>query len=93
MDERLISEQDARTEATLASAILFLLSDRRYFTQREERIFTECACNGRAHEAMGKELGISRTRVSQILTRTKDKLLDRMSLDTGIRRLIIKWRA
>lgn len=93
VDEQIIDDQNRKTQGTLASAILFLLGDRRYFTQREERIFLGCGCGDITHEAMGKELRISRTRVSQILKRVKDKLMNRINEDVGAKRLVRKWLA
>jgi len=93
MDDTLIDIQDTRTRGTLAAAILLLLEDRRHFTQREHDIFMGCVCNGVTYESMGRSLGISRPRVSQILARTKDKLMSRMNADNGIRRLVVKWLA
>jgi DNA-directed RNA polymerase sigma subunit (sigma70/sigma32) len=93
MDDTLIDVQETKTKDTLAAAILLLLEDRRYFTQREYDIFIGCVCNGVTYESMGRKLGISRPRVSQILARTKDKIMSRMNYDNGIRRLVVKWLA
>jgi len=48
------------------------------FNDRERTIFVEIVCNGKTHEQMGEEFGISRTRVTQILAKIKDKLYKKM---------------
>lgn len=90
IENQLIEKQDANNRMVLAHAILHLLYDRRYFNQREHDIFMGCCMNGITHEAMGRKLGISRTRVSQILIKTKQKINTMISNNRGTRRLAYK---
>lgn len=76
---------DSRNE--LAHAILSLLDDK-IFSDRERLIFKEVLCYGFTHEAMGKKLGISRTRVTQILRKTKIKLYRLMEDNEQVWKLI-----
>lgn len=76
---------DSRSE--LAHVILSLLNSP-IFSDRERLIFKEILCYGFTHEAMGVKLGISRTRVTQILRKTKIKLYKLMESNEQIWRLI-----
>lgn len=67
---------DSRNE--LAHTILSLLEDTSIFNPREKMIFTEIVYNGRTHEELGRELCISRTRVTHILKKIKVKLYKQM---------------
>ena len=49
------------------------------FNERERRIFNEVMCNGTTQDEMSKKLGISRTRVVQIIKNIKHKL--RLSME------------
>lgn len=79
------STDDSRNE--LAHTILALL-DNKIFSDRERLIFKEILCYGFTHEAMGVKLGISRTRVTQILKKTKTKLYKLMENNEQIWKLI-----
>lgn len=79
------SMDDSRNE--LAHAVLSLL-DNQIFSDRERLIFKEILYYGFTHEAMGVKLGISRTRVTQILKKTKTKLYKLMETDGRIWKLI-----
>lgn len=76
---------DSRSE--LAHAVLSLL-DNSIFSDRERLIFKEILYYGFTHEAMGVKLGISRTRVTQILKKTKMKLYKLMENNEQIWKLI-----
>lgn len=71
----------------LAHAILAQL-DNKIFSDRERLIFKEILYYGFTHEAMGAKLGISRTRVTQILKKTKSKLYKLMEDNEQIWKLI-----
>lgn len=75
------------SRSELAYAILSLL-DNNIFSDRERLIFKEVLYYGFTHEAMGKKLGISRTRVTQILRKTKTKLYRLMEDNEQIWKLI-----
>lgn len=72
----------------LAHTILTLLNDNDVFSARERLIFIEVLYNGLTHEAVGSMLGISRTRVTQILKKTKTKLYKLMEDNEQIWQLI-----
>lgn len=76
---------DSRNE--LAHYILSLL-DNELFSDRERLIFKEVLYYGFTHEAIGLKLGISRTRVTQILKKTKTKLYKLMEDNERIWKLI-----
>lgn len=78
---------DSRNE--LAHMILSLIESDS-FSYREQLIFKEIVYHGFTHEAMGVKLGISRTRVTQILKKTKTKLYKLMENNEQIWELIDK---
>lgn len=82
-----IDEQISNDRSELAHAILALL-DNKIFSDRERLIFKEVLYHGFTHDAMGIKLGISRTRVTQILRKTKAKLYKLMEDDEQIWKLI-----
>jgi RNA polymerase sigma factor (sigma-70 family) len=71
----------------LAHTILSLM-DNNNFSDRERLIFKEVLYYGFTHEAIGSKLGISRTRVTQILKKTKNKLYKLMEDNEQIWKLI-----
>lgn len=79
-------DHDNRTK--LAHAILAMMDDTTIFNPREKTIFTEISYNGVTHEKMGEILDISRTRVSQILRKTKNKLYKLIEMDEEIWKLL-----
>lgn len=76
---------DGRVE--LAHYILSLLNSPS-FNERERTIFTEIVYNGSTHENIGSSLKVSRTRVTQILNKTKAKLYKMMENNQKIWDLI-----
>lgn len=74
MDELMISEEYKDNRNMIFNAILSIINDKRYFNEREKRIFDECINGNVTHEKMGELLGISRTRVSQLVNKIKIKL-------------------
>ena len=86
-EEDLIEEYTNNSKSELVKAILQLLEDGN-FSQREKLIFQEVGYYGFTHEAMGLKLGISRTRVTQILKKTKAKLYKLMESNEQIWKLI-----
>ena len=71
----------------LVQTILSLL-DNDIFSDRERLIFKEILYHGFTHEAVSLKLGISRTRVTQILKKTKIKLYKLMEGNEQIWKLI-----
>ena len=86
-EEDLIEEYTNNSKSELVKAILQLLEEGN-FSQREKLIFKEVVYYGFTHEAMGLKLGISRTRVTQILKKTKAKLYKLMESNEQIWKLI-----
>lgn len=84
MEDDIICQIDDNSRSKLAHAILAMLEDTSTFNPREKLIFTEIVYNGTTHEQMGKNLGISRTRVSQILQKIKTKLYKQMEGNQAI---------
>lgn len=76
---------DSRAE--LAHTILGMM-DNDIFSDRERLIFKEILYHGKTHEAISIKLGISRTRVTQILKKIKAKLYKLMEDDQRIWDLI-----
>lgn len=77
-DDDIILEEDANNRRMLATEILKII-DCGVFTIREREIFVQIICNGVTHEEMAKRLGVSRTRVTQILVKIKAKLYKLMN--------------
>lgn len=58
------------------------------FTDRERDIFIKVIIHGKTHEELGIEYGISRTRITQILAKIKDKLYKKIEGDGEIWQLL-----
>jgi hypothetical protein len=58
------------------------------FNDRERDIFTSIVCNQQTHEQLGDKYGISRTRVTQILAKIKDKLYKQIEGDAEVWQLL-----
>lgn len=87
----LIESIEADTEADAKSRIIgriYELMDCDTFNERERTIFTDVVINGITHEDLGKRYCISRTRVTQILAKTKKKLYKKIEEDPLIWSLI-----
>jgi RNA polymerase sigma factor (sigma-70 family) len=79
---------DKNCRIELAHRIVEIINSNQYFNDRERLIFTEILYNGKTQEEMGRELGISRTRVVQILRKIRSKLYTAMNDDKEIWDLI-----
>jgi len=79
MDMIFINRDDADNKSDICDAILTMVNDPNLFSDRDRVIFTECIINGRTHDSMGKELEISRTRVSQIMAKIRRRIRDTLS--------------
>lgn len=86
-EDEYMDRQTNSSRNELAHVILSLLDDK-IFSDRERLIFKEILYNGFTHEAMGAKLGISRTRVTQILKKTKVKLYKLMEDNEQVWKLI-----
>lgn len=72
----------------LAHIIIDMLNNRAAFNEREKSIFIAIIIDGVTHEEMGTRLGISRTRVTQILRKVKTKLYKEMENNNEVWSLI-----
>lgn len=86
-EDEYIDRQISDSRNELAHTILSLLENK-IFSDRERLIFKEILYYGFTHEAMGVKLGISRTRVTQILRKTRTKLYKLMENSEQIWKLI-----
>lgn len=77
--------EDARHQ--LANRLLELMNSDT-FNERERTIFIDVICNEVTHEQLGVRYGISRTRVTQIFAKTKDKLYKKMEGDAAVWQLL-----
>lgn len=83
----LVDEVEADARIKLANRIRELM-DCDTFNDRERAIFIDVVCNGITHEKLGERYGISRTRVTQILAKTKKKLYAKIEGDATVWELI-----
>lgn len=58
------------------------------FNDRERDIFVSVICKQVTHEELGEQYGISRTRITQIFAKTKDKLYKKIEEDASIWQLL-----
>jgi RNA polymerase sigma factor (sigma-70 family) len=87
LEEEYIDNSIDNSRMELAHAILSIL-DGDNFSDRERLIFKEILYYGFTHEAISQKLGISRTRVTQILKKIKAKLYKLMEDNEQIWKLI-----
>lgn len=80
MEDDIIDRVSDDKRIELAQHIMHMVENGR-FNDREKRIFIDIMCNGVTQDEMSKRLGISRTRVVQILRKIKYKLRQEMELD------------
>lgn len=83
----MIEHDKCGTRNGLANRILDLMKSD-VFNDRERTIFIEVICNEKTHDQLGEQYGISRTRITQILAKTKDKLYKKMEGDASIWQLL-----
>jgi RNA polymerase sigma factor (sigma-70 family) len=91
IEDDYIDRVDSECRLALARKILKIVDNNEWcFNDREKLLFKEIMYNGKTQEEMGKELGISRTRVVQILRKIKTKLYRLMNDDEEIWDLVSK---
>lgn len=78
MTDNIIDKEEQNTIKKLADMMMEYIDNPYYFSDRESFIFHQCIINGRTHQDVSEEMGISRARVSQIIARIKNKMLDIM---------------
>ena len=74
-DDRLIDSEISDKVTEVYNTIIDAMNGD-YFTDREKAIFNNCLLGNKTHKDIGAELGISRTRVSQIVGKIKKKICD-----------------
>ena len=89
MEENIIDDIDIEKRTELAKRIVELVESG-CFNEREKKIFREIMYNGITQDEMSKRLGISRTRVVQILKKIKYKLKIEMENDPEFWDLILQ---
>jgi RNA polymerase sigma factor (sigma-70 family) len=90
MEENVVDNIDTEIRSKLAIRIMDLVESSNCFNEREKKIFREVMCNGVTQDEMSKILGISRTRVVQILRKIKYKLKSEMENDDEFWNLILQ---
>jgi RNA polymerase sigma factor (sigma-70 family) len=90
MEETIIDNVDSEVRIKLANRIMELVESSNCFNEREKKIFREIMCNGVTQDEMSKRLGISRTRVVQILRKIKYKLKSEMENDNEFWDLLLQ---
>lgn len=75
MDDMLIDSESDNKVLEVYNTIMDKI-DSDYFTDREKTIFKNCLIGDKTHQEIGAELGISRTRVSQIVGKLRKKICD-----------------
>lgn len=80
MEDDIIDDIMVSKRAELANRIIKIVESG-HFNEREKKIFMEIMYNGVTQDEMSKKLGISRTRVVQILRKIKYKLKVEMEND------------
>lgn len=88
IEDDVVDEMIIDIRVRLASRIVEIVTSGQCFNDREKLIFTEIMYNGVTQEEMSKKLGISRTRVVQILKKIKYKLKVEMENDKEFWELI-----
>lgn len=83
LEDGMINDNSMDARHKLANKLLSLMNSDT-FNDRERSIFIEVICNQVTHEQLGEQYGISRTRVTQIFAKTKDKLYKKIEADAEI---------
>lgn len=86
-DNNIIDSDVYNAKNKLANRVLELMNTD-LFNDRERTIFIEVVCNQITHEELSTRYGISRTRVTQIFAKTKDKLYKKIESDAMIWQLL-----
>lgn len=73
ISDTIIDDEYETAKAVLCNKVLAMM-DCTVFNDRERDIFLSVVCNQQTHEQLGGKYGVSRTRVTQILAKIKDKL-------------------
>lgn len=88
LEDEIIDDMIGDVRSDLANRIIEIVTNSRNFNEREKTIFKEIMYNGMTQDEMSKKLGISRTRVVQILRKIKYKLKSELENDNRFWELI-----
>lgn len=90
MEEDIISSSETLDRMKLAHKIVDMVNSNNIFNEREREIFMAILCNGETQNDVGKRLGISRTRITQLMKKIKTKLYKLMNSSDEIWELVGK---
>lgn len=88
LEDTIIEDNETKMRNALAHRIMDIVSNSNTFNDREKKIFNDVICNGVTQDEMSKRLGISRTRVVQIIKKVKPKLRNEMEKDNQLWEII-----
>ena len=88
MEDDIISCDEVSRRMELAHKILDIVNSNGIFNERERMIFTAIMCNGETQNDVGTRLGISRTRITQLIKKIKTKLYKIMDSNSEIWELV-----
>lgn len=90
MEDNIISNGEMHDRAELAHKIIDIVNSNNVFNERERAIFVAIMCNGETQNDVSKRLGISRTRITQLMKKIKTKLYKLMNSSNEIWELVGK---
>lgn len=90
MEDNIISSNETIDRVELAHKILDIVNSNGVFNERERMIFTAIMCNGETQNDVGTRLGISRTRITQLIKKIRTKLYRLMNSNEEIWELVNK---
>lgn len=90
MEDDIINGGEINNRAKLAYMIFNIVNSNGIFNERERVIFISIICNGETQNDVSKRLGISRTRITQLIKKIKSKLYKIMNSDEEIWEMVNK---
>lgn len=90
MEEGILLSIEVSHRNELAHKIMNIINSNGVFNERERAIFMAIVCNGESQNDVGKRLGISRTRITQLMKKMRTKLYKLMNSNQEIWELVNK---
>ena len=90
IEDDIILHDEVVNREELAHKILDIINNNGVFNERERMIFIAIMCNGETQNDVGTRLGISRTRITQLMKKIKTKLYKIMNSNEEIWKLVNK---
>lgn len=90
MEDKIILESEMTDRKLLANKIIDMVNSNNGFNERERAIFKAILCDGETQNDVGKRLGISRTRITQLMKKIRSKLYKIMNSNNEIWELVNK---